>query len=400
MATFFTNLRRTGARWGVEHGLVADAATATNLNRLRVFGPAVAGINALYVLAFLLQGLRQTLSEPIATWNADLTLTHLAMGLWMAAASYAARGLRHAHRGLLPRALALAVVAGALLFSILVVSIDQAVSNNITTFLITCLVSSLVIYLRPLNAALVYLGAYAVFFWAIDNSQQDSLQLLSNRLSGLAVCGMGWALSFLLWRKFTTIALQQEHLDKLQAELQLKQKELERLTRLDGLTGLYNRNTFVELTRKELQRAQRQGSATAILLLDLDHFKQVNDTWGHPAGDAVLKHVAALVSSSIRSTDLAGRLGGEEFIVLLPGTSAEAGRKIAEKIRARLEATPTAWENIRIPHTASIGLSGTSAAEKRDFESLYSDADKALYVAKQRGRNRVIASAGPAYCTS
>jgi diguanylate cyclase (GGDEF)-like protein len=389
MDTLFKDLRRTGARWEVEHGLVADTATAINLNRLRVFGPVVAGINTLYVLAFLVQALRQTLGDPVATWSADLALTHLSMGLWMAAATYAARALRHAHRGKLPRLLAIGVVSGALLFSILVVSIDQAVSGNITTFLITCLLSSLAIYLRPLTAASIYLVAYAVFFWAID-SQPDATQLLSNRISGLAICGMGWALSFLLWRKFTTIALQQEQLDKLQLELQHKQKELERLTRLDGLTGLYNRNTFVELTRKELQRAQRQGSATALLLLDLDHFKQVNDTWGHPAGDAVLKHVAALVTSSIRSTDLAGRLGGEEFIVLLPGTSREAARKIAEKIRARLEATPTDWQNIRIAHTVSIGLSGTTSAEKQDFESLYTDGDKALYIAKQRGRNRVI----------
>ena len=389
MDTLFKDLRRTAGRWRVEHGLVADTAAATNLRRLRVFGPMVAAINAIYVLTLLVQAWRQSLAEPLATWNAELTLTHLATGLWMAAAAYAAHALRHRHRGFLPRLLAVTVVSAALLFSITVVSIDQVISSNITTFLITCLLSSLLVYLRPLTAGVIYLAAYAVFFTAID-TQLNATQLMSNRISGLAICGMGWALSFLLWRKFTTIALQQEQLDKVHLELQNKQKELERLTRLDGLTGLYNRNTFVELTRKELQRAQRQGSATAILLLDLDHFKHVNDTWGHPAGDAVLKHVAALVTSSIRSTDLAGRLGGEEFIVLLPATSKEAARKIAEKVRARMEATPTPWENIRIPHTASIGLAATTAAEKRDFDSLYTDADKALYIAKQRGRNRVI----------
>ena len=201
---------------------------------------------------------------------------------------------------------------------------------------------------------------------------------------------MGWALSVLLWRKFTTISLQQTQLEKAHAELQSKQKELERLTRQDGLTGLFNRNTFVELSRSELKRAQRQGSATTILLLDLDHFKRVNDTWGHPAGDAVLRHVATLASTTVRSTDLVGRLGGEEFIVLLPNTSAEAGRKLAEKLRLRLESAPVPWEKATIAVTASFGLASTTSEEKRDFETLYTEADKALYLAKQRGRNRVV----------
>jgi diguanylate cyclase (GGDEF)-like protein len=193
-----------------------------------------------------------------------------------------------------------------------------------------------------------------------------------------------------MWRKFTTIAVQKHLLEKTHSELQLKQRELERLTRQDGLTGLFNRNTFVELSNNELKRAKRQGSSTTILLLDLDHFKRINDTWGHPAGDAVLRHVAQTMVNSVRSTDLVGRLGGEEFIVLLPHTSAETGRKIAEKIRQRLEVSELRWEGTRISVTASIGLSGTSADESREFDSLYTEADKALYLAKQRGRNRVI----------
>ena len=94
--------------------------------------------------------------------------------------------------------------------------------------------------------------------------------------------------------------------------------------------------------------------------------------------------------NTVRSTDLVGRLGGEEFIVLLPHTTAESGRKIAEKIRQRLEQSDVRWEGHRIAVTASIGLSSTTADEEREFDSLYTEADKALYLAKQRGRNRVI----------
>jgi diguanylate cyclase (GGDEF)-like protein len=254
----------------------------------------------------------------------------------------------------------------------------------------TCTIVSLVIYLRPMASLWMFLAAFTAFYFALGITQGNAAQLLSNRLNGIAACVMGWSLSVLLWRNFTTIRMQHAQLEKVNADLQIKQRQLERLTRLDGLTGLYNRNTFVELARQELERAQRHGTDTTILLMDLDHFKKVNDTWGHPAGDAVLRHVSAQANATVRSTDLVGRLGGEEFIVLLPGTSVIAARKIAEKLRANLEANTTAWEQTTIPTTVSIGIAGTTAAEKRSFDSLYTDADKALYLAKQRGRNRVI----------
>jgi diguanylate cyclase (GGDEF)-like protein len=232
--------------------------------------------------------------------------------------------------------------------------------------------------------------AYIGFFIALGHFQDEPRVLLSNRLNGLTASLMGWALSVLLWRNFTTIALQKAQVARVNAELQTKQRELERLTRQDGLTGLFNRNTFVELSSTELKRALRQGSATTILLFDLDHFKRINDTWGHPAGDAMLRHVAQTSVQSVRSTDLVGRLGGEEFIVLLPHTHADAGRRIAEKIRQRLEASPLQWKGETLHITASFGLSSTTAAEGRSFDHLYNEADKALYLAKQRGRNRVI----------
>jgi diguanylate cyclase len=231
--------------------------------------------------------------------------------------------------------------------------------------------------------------AYGGFFSAMGMAQENPAQLLSNRLNGLAASIIGWALSVVLWRKFTIIALQQDLLTRANTELQSKQRDLERLTRLDGLTGLFNRNTFVDLTVQEFDRAQRQGNDTAILLLDLDHFKLINDTWGHPAGDAVLRNVANAMRAAVRSTDLVGRLGGEEFVVLLPGTSIAAARTLAEKLRARLQGSPTRWENGMIACTASIGMAGTTAKEKRNFDSLYNEADKALYMAKTRGRNRI-----------
>ena len=386
----FPDLRLLLQRWRAEHALVVDEASASNLQRLRWLGPLLVVLNALHIVVFLVLALRSPAGDAAYRWKLGLLLVHTGMALGVLCCTWAAYHLRHGHRSLAGRSMGLVAAGFILVCAITVVSVDQWITPNITPFLIACLGVSLAMYLRPVPAAWLYMGVYLVFYQAIGWTQHAPELLLSNRLNGITACVMGWALSVLLWRKFTTISLQQTQLEKAHAELQSKQKELERLTRQDGLTGLFNRNTFVELSRSELKRAQRQGSATTILLLDLDHFKRVNDTWGHPAGDAVLRHVATLASTTVRSTDLVGRLGGEEFIVLLPNTSAEAGRKLAEKLRLRLESAPVPWEKATIAVTASFGLASTTPEEKRDFETLYTEADKALYLAKQRGRNRVV----------
>jgi diguanylate cyclase (GGDEF)-like protein len=383
-------LRRLLGRWRAEHASVADEATATNLRRLSWLAPVVALLNAIHVLAFYVQSTAQGLSEPTYRWIWALIWLHLSMGVFMVGCAVGARKLRFAVRSLRARILSTSVVLVGMLFAVLVVMVDQWITPNITPFLIACMVLSAVLYQQPQRSAWIFALTYGAFFFAMGLTQPNVQLLLSNRLNGAAACVLGWALSVLLWRKFTTIALQQVQLVQANVELQNKQRELEKLTRLDGLTGLFNRSTFVELTQQELDRAQRQGSATALLILDLDHFKRVNDTWGHPAGDAVLRHVAATATKSVRSTDLVGRLGGEEFIVLLPATTLDAARKLAEKLRSRLESSPTPWTPAPIPATASIGLACNAAGEKRDFESLYNEADKALYLAKTRGRNRVM----------
>ena len=390
MRPAITQLQRLLARWRTEHRLVAQAATTVNLTRTWIGGLVVAALDAVVVLVLGAQLLSQVHGDSSQQWALALLLTHLGMGLTMLLLAWTARRARHAGNAPAARALPLLLAAAGLLFAVGITSIDQWVTPNISPFLIGAMAISMAIYLRPTHAAALFVPVYAVFFYAIGLTQPNAEWLLSSRINGLVAVLLAWALSVMLWRNFTTLALQRSQLEAANAELQAKQKELQRLTRLDGLTGLYNRNTFVELTGQELARARRQGSSTTILLLDLDFFKRVNDTWGHPAGDAVLKNVAVVASNTVRATDLIGRLGGEEFIILLPGTSLEAARRLAEKLRAALEHSPTPWEQGRISSTVSIGLASTTAAENRSFEYLYTHADKALYSAKHKGRNCVV----------
>ena len=386
---YLPDWRREVQRWRTEHAQVANEDVAVNLRRGAVLCPLIAALNVIGVLVLAVQ-LFNGPPDDIARWKWALLWAQLVMAVVMGAFGYCTHLLRDAHRATSTRWLIWLCIVSGMGISVFMAAVDQWVTPNITAYVLACTLGGLVVYLRPTASALIYALTYLAFFVALGMTQSNPELLLSNRLSGFITSVMGWALSVLLWRNFVTMTLQQEQLAKVHTELQAKQRDLERLTRLDGLTGLYNRNTFVELTRLELDRAQRQGSSTSILLLDLDHFKRVNDTWGHPAGDAVLKNVAALLTGTIRSTDLAGRLGGEEFIILLPGTSAAAARMLAEKVRARLEANPTYFEKTVIRSTASIGLSGTTSTEKLPFDTLYNEADKALYLAKQRGRNRVV----------
>jgi diguanylate cyclase (GGDEF)-like protein len=163
---------------------------------------------------------------------------------------------------------------------------------------------------------------------------------------------------------------------------------VERQAQLDGLTGLANRRQSEEALTGELARAERLGGWVTIVLADLDGFKSVNDRYGHPAGDAVLREFAAVLRGSVREIDTAGRWGGEEFIVLLPGTDGAGGVKLAERLRSGLESRPIlAPDGTVLRVTASFGVASSLAPARPS--DLLAAADAALYEAKRAGKNRV-----------
>ena len=168
-------------------------------------------------------------------------------------------------------------------------------------------------------------------------------------------------------------------------------RAMEKLAYSDALTGLPNRRAGTERLEAEFLRSRRSGAPWSVLMVDVDHFKRVNDTFGHDVGDLVLQHVAKVLKSSARATDLVARLGGEEFMVVLPDTNLEDARLVAEKLRAALEANPAPQAG-RV--TASLGLAccGTGDASA---EAVLKRADEGVYRAKTAGRNRVAEAAEP-----
>jgi two-component system cell cycle response regulator len=159
----------------------------------------------------------------------------------------------------------------------------------------------------------------------------------------------------------------------------------------DALTGLFNRAYFLERLGGELAYANRHGTEASLLLLDIDHFKKINDTYGHPGGDAVLRSMAATVRKVLRVEDIFARYGGEEFIVLLRGIAIDGAARAAERLRRAILGCPTEYEGKLIACTVSVGCASLACAE-RTAQALIATADRRLYAAKHRGRDRVVSS--------
>jgi diguanylate cyclase (GGDEF)-like protein len=168
--------------------------------------------------------------------------------------------------------------------------------------------------------------------------------------------------------------------------------ELEKLATTDALTTLPNRRYFMEAANLEVERAGRFGAAAALVMIDLDHFKAVNDTYGHAVGDEALRGVALACKKNLRKIDILARIGGEEFAVLLPGTNDAGASEVAEKLRRAVSETPIESGPIQFNMTASFGVSEILVGDRTVDDGL-GRADLALYAAKRAGRNRVMSFA-------
>jgi diguanylate cyclase (GGDEF)-like protein len=218
--------------------------------------------------------------------------------------------------------------------------------------------------LLPLTVAGTAFGCLAI-------AKQAAIKLGKDQASSLKAAGNHLALALRNAMLFREVKIKADH---------------------DGLTRIHNRQSFDERITDELKRHQRYRHNLSILLFDLDHFKAVNDTYGHQAGDMVLKEVGGILEESCRDTDFAARFGGEEFVVILPQTSEDQAWVLAERLRGKIENRPFQYADKSFRVTASIGVATLTPGSLEKREDLIRKADQALYQAKSGGRNRVCVS--------
>lgn len=172
-------------------------------------------------------------------------------------------------------------------------------------------------------------------------------------------------------------------------QLIAQKKSLEQRVTHDVLTGLLNRTAIFDILHKQIQRAKRGGYGIAIIMIDIDHFKNINDTYGHLAGDAVLCEIANRLTQSARAHEYIGRYGGEEFLAIISPYDQDGAIKAAERLRNAVACKPIQADHSLIPVTISLGIAIDSLPDALDTNLLLRSADKALYSAKHKGRNRV-----------
>jgi diguanylate cyclase (GGDEF)-like protein len=360
------------------------ASEFASLNNKRiVLGSVVAVIvHIAHIIVFSLGQPGTTLEQE---WHTYIVTTHMIMLAVMGVAGVIALLLRGRKKRGLPEFLLQYILVSLLLAEgVILTYFDQLVTPNITPYIIFCLVVGVAFLIRPRFSLLLYAASYAAFFFAVGLRPYMENVVLSNRTNGFAMASIGFAISFIMW-KYNILSIRQR------SHIQSQQKKLMDMANLDPLTGLYNRRKFDAIIKQEIAQSSLTGRESSLIMMDIDFFKEINDTHGHPAGDLILIQFSQLLKNNMRKNDSLCRLGGEEFIMLLPDTPEGEAAAAAEKIRRLIENQIFTTGDKPVHLTASFGIAQLDYNLDPRLISQYSKADHALYIAKQNGRNQVIA---------
>jgi diguanylate cyclase (GGDEF)-like protein len=292
----------------------------------------------------------------------------------------------------------LTLVQAALLGGYQVVALLQPGLGSVQTTSIGVVVITLFILVPNRLISTTVLSSVGVVAWLVTGAVRSEIpraELASQGLILLAVLVVGFVggnrLATTSRREFAMRLRERSINERLSVEVAWRQRmehDLVRRANIDDLTGLANRRWFHELTEQELRRAQRHGHPLAVMALDVDHFKKINDTHGHTAGDDVLVDLGRVLNDQVRRVDIVGRVGGEEFAVILPGANLDRATYAAEGLRAAVAELRFNFDDTEVSPTISIGVTTCDIWTERVSEAL-DRADSALYQAKAGGRNRV-----------
>ncbi|ANB58513.1 diguanylate cyclase domain protein [Anoxybacillus sp. B7M1] len=365
-----------------------EAASVINIQRMYLLSWIMGAINIVHIAFF---GLNVPSSpQHVVLWYHSIITLHLTMLLANMILGLIAFKIKKQEKEGEKKAYLMQTMSIFLnlLFGILLCVSDQLVTTNINPLLTACIGVGLIFLIPPIIAVVVYAATFFLFFYMVTWTQHVPELLIHIRINSVTATGMGLGISLILWKNHLSKLKQNHVIQEQQRNLEEKNESLQFLATRDALTGLFNRMHFIELANTEAIKNGKTNQEACIIILDIDFFKKVNDDFGHPAGDQILKELSDIIQATLKITDISARLGGEEFIILLPQTGLQLGKEIAEQLRQTIEAHSFSYEGKTIKVTASFGIAKLS----HSFHTCYNDADKALYMAKQTGRNRVMAA--------
>ena len=378
------------SQWHERKGLQAEA-TLTTLHRFRAMLPLIVPLHlglAVWFAAYEAPAGQATLQ----VWATAQWFLHMSMFGAVLVAGSCAHFLLSRDKPSPRTAMVLqALVVGAYFaYATLSALEDIRIGTGMPVFSMVMVGIAAMSLMGPAFSVVMFLMGCGTFAVLIASADLEPWLLSSLYLQLFSSMLISLALSILVWLQFANNTLLHRALIRSNQELQHKQQELEFLAGHDTLTGLFNRREFLRRTEMELARVTRVPAPVALLMLDLDHFKRINDEHGHPVGDEVLRQVAALLNDAVRVTDIVGRMGGEEFIVLLPNTTAAGAQLAAQKLLAAFRARPIYVAGNLLPLTASVGATALAPHQRATANALYLAADQALYLAKENGRDRIV----------
>lgn len=375
-----------------EYDLVQGEGTLESLRRYRWVAALTTPLHA--GLAVFLSHYAAPADHPeMIPWAATVMWAHVVACAFAVATGLLAHiTLKRTQRATVSAIVLQTVISVGYFYFGATITIADLVANagaGLSSFMMICIMFGVIGLMRPGISVPLYLGTYLVFSFMLGGAPINPLHAPSLNIIAVVAPGLALLGSVMVWNQYSSAVMLRRELSRSNIALMAQQEELAFLADHDTLTGLYNRREFMRMANMELARVARAPCDTQLIMVDLDFFKKINDQHGHPVGDAVLKQVAALLRGGIRTTDTVARLGGEEFIVLLPDTSREGAQAVAEKLRLLVRAAPLVIEDLLVPVTASFGVSGLARDQRGTVDSIYAAADRALYVAKQLGRDRV-----------
>ncbi|MFO7636303.1 MAG: GGDEF domain-containing protein [Clostridia bacterium] len=369
-----------------ENTEVAESALPLNIRRLHAVSIAGFPVSLIYVLIFSFFPPEQTSGEQL--WQTLILFAHAGFALCMLLLFIASSILRKKPvyiTGIrIVQGISLSII---LLMGILLSGIDQLVTTNITPFIIVCTVAGIIFLLPPVVSLPVFSLSYLAFFLTLGFFSSEPTVLSSNLINGFTAVGIGFVLSVIGWGNHVRNHRQREQIMSQQKDLEIKNNLLSYLASSDCMTGLLNRREFETKAQLVSEAMKEKGGASCLIITDIDDFKDINTTHGHPGGDEVIIEASKVLSAVLRGTDILGRWGGEEFIILLPDTTMDRGKFIAERLRKAMEDKVFFINKNSVRITASFGI--TLYPGDATFDSCYNKADQALFKAKDNGKNRV-----------